>query len=73
MALVRSRWVELFWRWHPGIYRATGGLVGGKLVGLPVLLLETLGRAEREADSASALRSGSVAPKLRQASVMLWP
>ena len=44
MALERTRWVELFWRWHPRIYRATGGLVGGKLVGLPVLLLETLGR-----------------------------
>ncbi|HPG27204.1 MAG: nitroreductase family deazaflavin-dependent oxidoreductase [Spirochaetaceae bacterium] len=44
MALVRSRWVELFWRWHPRLYRWSGGRIGGELVGLPVLLLETTGR-----------------------------
>ena len=44
MALVRNRGVELFWRWHPRIYRATGGRLLGRLAGLPVLLLETVGR-----------------------------
>ena len=44
MAFVRSRGVELFWRWHPRIYRATGGRLLGRLAGLPVLLLETVGR-----------------------------
>lgn len=44
MAYERNRLIELFWRWHPRIYRATGGRVGGRLAGLPVLLLETIGR-----------------------------
>lgn len=44
MALERNRLVELFWKWHPRLYRWTGGRIGGNLVGLPVLLLETLGR-----------------------------
>ena len=44
MALKRNFIVELFWRWHPSLYRISGGLMGGKLAGLPVLLLETIGR-----------------------------
>lgn len=36
------------WQWfgkfHARLYRATGGIVGGKLPGLPVLLLNTVGR-----------------------------
>jgi deazaflavin-dependent oxidoreductase (nitroreductase family) len=44
MAIARSRGVELFWRWHPRIYRASGGRLLGRLAGLPVLLLETIGR-----------------------------
>ncbi len=44
----RSALVELFWRWHPRIYRATGGRLLGRLAGLPVLLLETVGRRSGE-------------------------
>lgn len=44
MALRRNALVELFWRIHPRIYRWSGGRIGGELVGLPVLLLETRGR-----------------------------
>ena len=36
------------WQWfgklHTRLYRATGGIVGGRLPGLPVLLLNTVGR-----------------------------
>jgi len=48
VAIKRSFWVELFWRWHPRIYRASSGRVLGKLAGLPVLLLETKGRRSGE-------------------------
>ena len=44
MALRRNALVELFWRIHPRVYRFSGGRIGGELVGLPVLLLETRGR-----------------------------
>lgn len=44
MAIQRSAMVELFWKWHPRVYRWTGGRVGGKLANLPVLLLRTVGR-----------------------------
>lgn len=44
MALQRNALVEIFWRVHPRVYRWSGGRVGGSLVGLPVLLLETTGR-----------------------------
>lgn len=44
MAHERNALIELFWRWHPRLYRATGGRVGGRLAGLDVLLLETVGR-----------------------------
>jgi deazaflavin-dependent oxidoreductase (nitroreductase family) len=44
MALRRNALVELFWRIHPRVYRWSGGRIGGALVGLPVLLLETTGR-----------------------------
>jgi len=40
----RNAAVELFWRWHPRIYRWSRGRLLGRLAGLPVLLLETLGR-----------------------------
>ena len=40
------------WQWfgqiHTAIYRATRGIIGGKLPGLPVLLLTTIGRKSGE-------------------------
>ncbi len=48
MAIERNFWVELFWRWHPKLYRLTGGRIGGKLANLPVLLIETIGRKSGE-------------------------
>ncbi len=45
MAAVRkSKLVELFWRVHLQLYRWSAGRVGGRLQGLPVLLLTTIGR-----------------------------
>lgn len=44
MAYERNFVIELFWKWHPRLYRWSGGRIGGKLAGLPVLLLETIGR-----------------------------
>jgi deazaflavin-dependent oxidoreductase (nitroreductase family) len=43
-AVRRSFLVELFWRFHRAVYRASGGRVGGRLGRLPVLLLTTRGR-----------------------------
>ena len=44
MAATRTWAVELFWRLHPRLYRWTGGRVGGRLLGMPALLLTTTGR-----------------------------
>jgi deazaflavin-dependent oxidoreductase (nitroreductase family) len=44
MAITRSKAVELFWKIHPRLYRWTGGLIGGRVIGMPVLLLTTTGR-----------------------------
>lgn len=40
----KSKAVELFWRAHLRLYRWTGGRVGGRLQGMPVLLLTAVGR-----------------------------
>lgn len=48
MAIVRSRWVELFWFWHKRLYRWSGGRVGARMANLPVLLLDTVGRRSGE-------------------------
>jgi F420H(2)-dependent quinone reductase len=48
MALKRNFAIELFWRWHPPLYRMSGGRIGGKMAGLPVLLIETIGRRSGE-------------------------
>jgi deazaflavin-dependent oxidoreductase (nitroreductase family) len=48
VAIERNFWVELFWRWHPKLYRLSGGRIGGKMAGLPVLLIETIGRKSGE-------------------------
>ena len=47
-ALRRSKAVELFWKLHPWLYRVSGGRIGGKVIGLPVLLLTTTGRRSGE-------------------------
>lgn len=44
MAATRNAVVELFWRIHPRLYLWSKGRIGGKLMGLPVLLLTTKGR-----------------------------
>ena len=36
MALRRNLFVELFWKVHPVLYGLSRGLVGGKLMGLPM-------------------------------------
>lgn len=43
-AVRKSKAIELFWRIHPFVYRATGGRVLGRVMGVPVLLLITKGR-----------------------------
>jgi F420H(2)-dependent quinone reductase len=40
----RTKIVELFWKFHPWLYKATNGKVGGRLADMPVLLLTTRGR-----------------------------
>jgi deazaflavin-dependent oxidoreductase (nitroreductase family) len=45
MAAIKRSWmVERFWRIHPWLYRVSGGRIGGRVIGLPVLLLTTTGR-----------------------------
>jgi deazaflavin-dependent oxidoreductase (nitroreductase family) len=44
VAARRNSVIELFWKLHPLLYRWSGGRVGGRLMGLPVLLLTTTGR-----------------------------
>lgn len=39
-----SRLAVLGWRLHRWLYRRTGGRIGGRIVGMPVLLLTTTGR-----------------------------
>src|SRR6266849_8139290 len=34
----------LFWRFHRSVYRRSGGRFGGRVLGMPVLLLTTTGR-----------------------------
>lgn len=44
MAVTKSPAVELFWKLHPWLYRWSQGRIGGKMMGMPVLLLTTTGR-----------------------------
>ncbi|MGQ0694314.1 MAG: nitroreductase family deazaflavin-dependent oxidoreductase [Nitrospiraceae bacterium] len=44
MVAVRRRLIRAVWRFHRWLYRATGGRVGSRIVGMPVLLLTTIGR-----------------------------
>lgn len=43
-AVRRTRAMELVWRIHRWLYRASGGRLGGTMMGMPVLLLTTTGR-----------------------------
>ena len=44
----RSKVVELFWKVHPWLYKASNGRIGGRLAGMPVLLLTTVGRKTKQ-------------------------
>ena len=44
----RTPLVELFWKVHRRVYKWTGGRVGARVAGLPVLLLTTTGRRSGE-------------------------
>ena len=44
MALKRNKLVEVFWKVHPALLRLSGGRIGTNAVGMPVLLLNTMGR-----------------------------
>jgi deazaflavin-dependent oxidoreductase (nitroreductase family) len=48
-AMKRSLAVDIFWKIHPIVYRLSGGRLLGKLTGMPVLLLTTLGRKSGQA------------------------
>lgn len=43
-ALQRSKGVEVFWAVHKFVLQLTGGRIGGRVVGMPVLMLTTKGR-----------------------------
>lgn len=44
LATVRRRVIEIAWQVHRWFYQRTGGRLGGRLLGMPVLLLTTVGR-----------------------------
>ena len=43
-AVRRTRAMEMVWRLHRLLYRVSGGRIGGRMMGMPVLLLTTTGR-----------------------------
>jgi F420H(2)-dependent quinone reductase len=43
-AVTRNKPVELFWKLHKHLYRATGGRLGRSVTGMPILVLHTRGR-----------------------------
>jgi len=43
-AVKRTKLIEIFWKVHPWLYEKSGGRIGGKAMGMPVLLLTTKGR-----------------------------
>lgn len=47
-AVRRTRAMELVWRLHRLLYAASGGRLGGRMMGMPVLLLTTTGRKTGE-------------------------
>ena len=47
-AVRRNKLTEAIWRLHGVLFRISGGRIGGKIVGLPVLMLTTKGRKSGE-------------------------
>ena len=47
-ALRKSPAVEFYWKFHRWLYRWTNGVFGGRVIGMPVLLLTTTGRRTRQ-------------------------
>ena len=43
-AIRRNKVTELVWSLHRFLYRVSGGRIGGRVVGMPVLMLTTMGR-----------------------------
>lgn len=43
-AVKKTKLMELFWKIHPWLYEKSGGRIGGKAFGMPVLVLMTKGR-----------------------------
>jgi len=43
-AVRRTKAMELFWKLHRFLYRVSGGRIGGRVLGMPVLMLTTTGR-----------------------------
>lgn len=43
-AVKKTKLMEMFWKIHPWLYEKTGGRIGGKVFGMPVLVLITRGR-----------------------------
>ena len=48
VAVRRNALTETFWKVHRFLYRLSGGRIGGKVVGMPVLMLTTKGRKSGE-------------------------
>ena len=48
-AVRRTRAMEMVWSVHRALYRLSGGRIGGRMMGMPVLLLTTTGRRSGEA------------------------
>lgn len=43
-AIRRNRLIEALWQAHSWVYRASGGRIGRRIAGMPILLLTTTGR-----------------------------
>jgi len=48
VAVRRNKLTEVIWSLHRFLYRVSGGRIGGRVVGLPVLMLTTTGRKSGE-------------------------
>lgn len=51
----RARLIELLWQFHRWSYRVSGGRLGGRLIGMPVLLLTTTGRRTGKAHTTALM------------------